>query len=168
MRSDALHGADLGHRPLRWLWLSAAVVALDQLTKWLAAALLVPNKPLVLLPVFNLTLRYNTGAAFSFLAQGSGWQRWLFVVLAVVVSVFIVLWLRRLAAHAIWEAVSLALILAGAVGNVVDRLWHGYVIDFLEFHYAAYYWPAFNVADSAISIGVAMLLIDGLLRRRRS
>lgn len=152
-------------RPLRWLWLSGTVVVLDQITKQLAEALLSYNDPLVLLPVFNLTLRYNTGAAFSFLADGSGWQRWFFVVLALAVSVFLVIWLRRLSRTAVWEALGLALILGGAIGNVIDRLLLGHVIDFIEVHYQHWYWPAFNIADSAITVGVAVLILDGLFGR---
>lgn len=152
-------------RPLRWLWVSVAVVVLDQATKQLAEAMLEYNEPLVLLPVFNLTLRYNTGAAFSFLAESGGWQRWFFVVLALAVSTFLVVWLRRLPRTAAWEALGLTLVLGGALGNVIDRLIFGHVIDFIEVHYRHWYWPAFNVADSAITVGVTVLIVDGLFNR---
>lgn len=158
--------------PLRWLGLSAVVMAADQLTKQLVEALLNYNEQLVLLPGFNLTLRYNTGAAFSFLADGGGWQRWFFTALALVVSVFLVVWLRRLPRKARWESLGISLILGGALGNAVDRLLFGHVIDFIEVYLPFLPWrlfnpwPAFNLADSAISVGVAVLLIDSLLNAR--
>lgn len=149
----------------RWLGVAGGVVVLDQITKQLAEATLNYNEPLVLLPVFNLTLRYNTGAAFSFLADEGGWQRWFFIVLALAVSVFLVFWLRRLPRAVVWEALGIALILGGAIGNVIDRLLFGHVIDFIEVHYQHWYWPAFNVADSAITVGVTLLILDSLLNR---
>ncbi|GAB4361675.1 MAG: signal peptidase II [Gammaproteobacteria bacterium] len=150
----------------RWLVVAAAVVLLDQLTKQAADLLLAYNEPLVVMPVFNLTLRYNTGAAFSFLADAGGWQRWFFTLLALLVSAVLVVWLRRLPAGAKWESLGIALILGGAVGNVIDRLLLGHVIDFLEFHYQHWYWPAFNVADSAITVGVTLLILDNLFFSR--
>ncbi len=153
--------------PLRWLSLSAGVVIADQLTKLAAELLLHLHQPLPVLPVFNLTLRYNPGAAFSFLADGGGWQRWFFIVLALAVSVLLIVWLRRVDAAARVEAAGLALVLGGAVGNVIDRIFRGEVVDFLEFHYAGWFWPAFNLADSAITVGVAFLLVDGLFLAAR-
>ncbi len=151
---------------LRWLGVAGLVVVLDQLTKQIADALLSYNDPLVLLPIFNFTLRYNTGAAFSFLADSGGWQRWFFSVIAVVVSVILVAWLKRLPRTALWEALGISLILGGAIGNLIDRLLFGYVIDFIEFHYQHWYWPAFNVADSAITVGVTVLILDSLFRAK--
>lgn len=148
---------------LRWLWLAAAVVAADQLTKWLAAHYLPYATPVPLTPFLNLTLVHNTGAAFSFLSTASGWQRWLFTGLAAGVSGVIVAWLRRLPAQARWQAAALALVLGGALGNLIDRVVHGYVVDFIDFHYLQWHFPAFNLADSAITVGAALLVVD-LLR----
>ncbi|HQU16862.1 MAG: signal peptidase II [Chromatiales bacterium 21-64-14] len=148
---------------LAWLWLSVAVVILDQVTKHLAARGLEYGTPVALLPFLNLTLVHNTGAAFSFLSRGSGWQRWLFIALASAVSVGIVVWLRRLPARAGWQPAALALILGGAVGNLIDRIAYGYVVDFIDCYYRHWHWPAFNVADSAITVGAALLILD-LLR----
>lgn len=152
-----------------WLWLSAAVIVLDQLSKWLVVSHLAVYDSIRVLPVFNLVLIHNPGAAWSFLAGASGWQRWFFTILALVVSAAIVVWMRFLPRREYrWRAIALALVLAGALGNVIDRLWHGYVIDFLQFHYQGWYYPAFNLADSAITVGAAMLILEGLFSRRRA
>jgi len=147
---------------LRWLWLAAAVVVLDQISKAVASAELVLYKPLAVLPGFNLTLMHNTGAAFSFLQDASGWQRWFFAAIAVLVSAGIVWWMRKLRPGETWQAVALALILGGALGNLWDRLALGYVVDFIEIYYRHWFWPAFNLADSAISVGAGMLIFDGV------
>jgi signal peptidase II len=152
---------------LRWLWLSGGVVALDQAGKFLASRLLVLHDPVPVLPLFNLTLAHNTGAAFSFLRGAGGWQRWLFSILAVAVSVAIVFWIRRLPATARWTAAALALVLGGALGNLWDRLAHGYVVDFIDLYYGPWHFPTFNLADSAISVGAAMLLLELFLPQRR-
>jgi signal peptidase II len=151
---------------LRWLWLSATVVGLDQLTKLLADHHLTLYAPVALFPSFNLTLMYNYGAAFSFLSDASGWQRWFFIAIAIGISVFLVLWLRRLKQDERWVALSLALILGGAIGNVIDRIWHGYVIDFIDLYYASYHYPAFNIADSAITVGAVILVVHSLFFHR--
>ncbi len=153
---------------LIWLWLSVVVVGLDQLTKYLASANLEYGRPVELLPVFDLTLLHNTGAAFSFLAGAGGWQRWLFALLAAVVSIVLVVWLKRLKAHETWLAIALALVLGGALGNLYDRVVLGYVVDFISVHYQRYYFPAFNLADSGITVGAIMLIIDTLWFSRRS
>ena len=121
-----------------------------------------------ILPVLDITCMHNVGAAFSFLASASGWQRWVFIALAVVVSIGITIWLLRLprGTHALLAA-GLALVLGGAIGNVIDRIRLGYVIDFIHFHWDRAYFPAFNVADSAITVGAACLLLDGFLEARR-
>jgi len=147
---------------LKWLWISLLVVALDQVTKSIAVDNLILFQPVPVFPGFNLTLMHNKGAAFSFLSDQSGWQRWFFTVIAIVVSVAIVIWMKRLPADHRLTAVSLALILGGAVGNVWDRILLGYVIDFIDVYYADYHWPAFNIADSAISVGACLLIIDSL------
>lgn len=147
---------------LKWLWLSCGVVAADQLSKRLAEALLDHGRPVELLSWFNLTLAYNRGAAFSFLSDASGWQRWFFVGVGLVAVVVIGLWLRRLEPREWLTAAGLSLVLGGAVGNLIDRLWLGHVVDFIDWHYGGWHWPAFNLADSAITVGVALLLIGGL------
>lgn len=151
---------------LKWIWLAVVVVILDQLTKYIASASLEMFQPVAVMPMFNWTLMHNAGAAFSFLADAGGWQRWFFAVIAVVVSAVIVLWIKRLAQHEKWQAIALALILGGAIGNVIDRIWLGYVVDFIQVYYQQWYWPAFNVADSAISIGVAMIIIESIREYR--
>lgn len=153
---------------LIWLWLTIVVVLLDQLSKHLATAFLEFARPVEILPVFDLTLLHNTGAAFSFLAGAGGWQRWLFALLATVVSVVLVVWLKRLKANETWLAIALALVLGGALGNLYDRVVLGYVVDFISIHYQRHYFPAFNVADSAITIGAAMLIIDTVWLSRRT
>jgi signal peptidase II len=144
---------------LRWSWLALAVVLIDQGSKLLAEYLLIAHQPVAVLPSFNLYLTYNTGAAFSFLRDAGGWQRWLFAALSIGVSVFIVLWLRRIPRAEKWLACALALVLGGAVGNLVDRLFRagGGVVDFIDIYYGTWHWPAFNAADSAITVGAVML-----------
>jgi signal peptidase II len=151
---------------MRWLAVSAAVVAADLATKvWITNAF-APGEVVRVTPFFNLVLVYNTGAAFSFLAGASGWQRWFFMAISVVVSAVIVWMLRRHERDA-WLATALALVLGGALGNLYDRATIGRVIDFVQLHAAGYYWPAFNVADSAISVGVVMLVIDSFRGRNQ-
>ncbi|HWS13310.1 MAG TPA: signal peptidase II [Rhodocyclaceae bacterium] len=149
-----------------WLGLSGLVVAVDQLTKYAMTQWLERGQSVRVTPFFDLVLVYNPGAAFSFLADAAGWQRWFFVLLALGISVWLVR-LIRVHAGERWLALSFALILGGALGNVIDRLFHGAVIDFLYFHAGRYGWPAFNVADSAISVGVALLLWDQFFAQRR-
>ncbi|MEJ2386082.1 MAG: signal peptidase II [Chromatiaceae bacterium] len=146
----------------RWLWLSVLIVALDQTAKALAELLLAPYRPVPVVPFFNLTLMYNRGAAFSFLAGAGGWQRWTFAGFALLMTVALVVWLLRLNAHERMTAAGIALIVGGAVGNLIDRLITGRVVDFLDVYYGRWHWPAFNVADSAITIGVALLLLASL------
>ncbi len=152
----------------RWLWLSALVVILDQLTKQIAEHTLTLFQPLPVLPFFNLTLMYNTGAAFSFLAGAGGWQRWFFLGLSLLVSIVLVVWIARLKRGEGLIASALALILGGAVGNMIDRAVFGHVIDFIQVYYERWYFPAFNLADSAITIGAVLLIMDSLLGSRRS
>ncbi len=153
---------------LRWLWLTVLVIALDQLTKsWISARFDLFERVEVL-PFLNLVLVYNPGAAFSFLSDASGWQRWFFTALALVVSVVILVWLSRLRTGERIPALGLSLVLGGALGNVWDRLQHGHVIDFIDVHVRGWHWPAFNVADSAITVGVVFLVWDALFAHRRS
>lgn len=148
-----------------WIWLSILVVALDQATKYLAETLLVMHQPVLILSWFNLMLTYNTGAAFSFLADAGGWQRWFFLGLGFAVSMGLVIWLTRLKPEEKWLAAALALILGGAVGNLIDRVWLGQVIDFIQLYYDRWYWPAFNIADSAITVGAILLVVDSVWSR---
>jgi len=167
--AEATHteGTAAGAGGLRWLILSVTVIVLDQLSKWYVLQHLTLAEPVHVLPIFDLTLLHNTGAAFSFLAGQSGWQRWFFTVLALGVSALIVTWLYRLPRGQRWTGAALALIVGGALGNVIDRMRLGYVIDFIHLHWQDWYFPAFNVADSAISIGAVMLALDILLSRSR-
>jgi signal peptidase II len=153
-------------RQTRWLWLSALVVALDQGTKWMAEAALDPYLPVPLVPSFNLTLMYNEGAAFSFLAGAGGWQRWFFAGLAALVTIALGVWLHRLMATERATALGIALVMGGAVGNLIDRILTGRVVDFIDVYYAGWHWPAFNLADSAITLGVALLLVATLREGR--
>ncbi len=157
----------LTNNQLTWLWLSGLVLALDLVTKYLAQQWLEPFQPNEILPFFNFTLVFNRGAAFSFLGDASGWQRWFFIAIGLVAVIVIVFWLRRLSAGEKWTAAALALILGGAVGNLVERVWQGQVTDFLDLYYRDWHWPTFNIADSAISIGVGLYIIDRLLLSRR-
>jgi len=153
----------------RWLPLSAGVIALDQVTKLLVVDHIGYGERIQLLPVLDLTLAYNPGAAFSFLAAETGWQRWMFSVLAIAVAGVLAFWLRRLKARSQWLlSCSLSLILAGAIGNVIDRLRLGHVIDFVLAYWNEHMFPAFNVADSAITVGAILLMLDALLESRRS
>src|SRR5262245_39562470 len=153
----------------RWLPLTAAVIALDQLTKKLIIDRFELYDSIHVLPVLDITRLHNTGAAFSMLHDASGWQRWFFTVLALAVGTAIVVWLGKLKARSQWmPACSLSLIRAGALGKVIDRVRFGYVVDFIHAHWGEAYFAAFNVADAAISVGAAMLLLDAFLESRRA
>lgn len=156
----ALTKPSWGQLPWNWYGLAAFLLILDQLTKHWAVAALTENEPVELTSFFNLTLRYNYGAAFSFLHDAGGWQRWFFGIIAGGVSIFIVAWLARLKREQWLESLALACILSGALGNLYDRVVLGYVVDFIEVHYQQHYWPAFNLADSAITIGAGLLILD--------
>ena len=149
------------------LALAALVVLLDQWSKVLALEHLDYGRPLKLLPVLNLTLQYNTGAAFSFLSGAGGWQRWLFSTVALVASVVIFVWLARLKRGERLLALSLSLILGGAIGNLWDRLQLGHVVDFVSVHYGPHYFPTFNVADAAVSVGAGLMILDAIIQLRR-
>ena len=156
-------GRDPAGANWRWLWLAALVIILDQSTKrWMLASFR-PGEDLPLTPFASLVLAFNRGAAFSFLAGSSGWQRWLFMAIAVAACVAM-LWLLRRGGRALYCA-GLALIIGGAAGNLYDRIVLGHVVDFLLLHYRDWYYPAFNVADSAITLGAAALIIDSFRER---
>ena len=150
-----------------WLGIAAVIILVDQFTKTLILGAFQLGDSHTVTSFFNIVRALNTGAAFSFLAGAGGWQRWFFIGLGIAAALFIV-WLLRSHAGQRLFSWALALILGGALGNVIDRLIHGYVVDFLQFHYAGRAFPSFNVADSAISIGAACLILDELLRVRRS
>jgi signal peptidase II len=154
-----------GWHAWRWYLLALVMGLLDQYTKTLATESLVYARPVEVFSWFNLTLQHNTGAAFSFLSDAGGWQRWFFTVVAVVISGVLTVWLF-MAPRAHWLlGLSLALILGGAVGNVWDRVALGYVVDFISVHYQGWYFPAFNIADSAITVGAICMLLDSFFNR---
>jgi signal peptidase II len=163
--SDRPSGSHLERPAVPWFAGAAGIVALDQVTKLWAMAALELYQPVALLPFFNLTLLHNTGAAFSLLSSAGGWQRWVFTGLAMAISVVVAIWLNRVARRARGTATALMLVLGGAIGNLIDRLRLGYVIDFLDFHAAGWHWPAFNLADAAISVGAVLLVGLSLLGR---
>lgn len=148
---------------VRWLWLTVIFFALDQLSKYLAVNYIQPREVIEVMPFFNLVIRYNPGAAFSFLADAGGWQHYFFSSISAVVSCGIVYWMSITPAKNRWLSLSLAFILSGALGNLYDRLTIGEVVDFIDWYYGDYHWPAFNIADAAIMVGAVMMLIDGFL-----
>ncbi|NDC08705.1 MAG: lipoprotein signal peptidase [Oxalobacteraceae bacterium] len=151
---------------LLWLGIAVILVLLDQVSKITISRLLVYGQSEMITPYFNLVMVYNQGAAFSFLANSGGWQRWFFSGLALVVSLVIIWMLHKNATQRLF-CWALTLILGGAVGNLIDRLLYGHVIDFLDFHIGTLHWPAFNVADSAITVGAALFVLDELRRVNR-
>ena len=151
---------------MKWLWLSVLAVILDQISKQVANAQLVLHHSLAIFPGFNFTLIYNEGAAFSFLSNAGGWQRWFFTILSIVISGVLFVWLKKLDHSKRMLAAGLAFILGGAIGNLIDRIVYGHVIDFIDVYYKSYHWPAFNLADSAITLGAALLILDMLLERK--
>lgn len=158
---------------MKWIWLSVLTVVLDQLTKKIAEAELLLHKPVAILPSFNFTLMYNKGAAFSFLSEAGGWQRIFFVVLSTIISIFLFFWLKQISNDEKQKnnqllQIAIALILGGAIGNLIDRAMTGAVVDFIQLYYSTYYFPAFNIADSAITAGAALLILDMLLESKRN
>ncbi|MDR9432360.1 MAG: signal peptidase II [Spiribacter sp.] len=142
------------------LLLAAMIVVADQSSKWLALMLLNPYEPVSVLPFFDFRLAFNPGAAFSLLANGSGWQRWLLSAVAIAVSIYLVFWLRGLAPTQRCQTMGVGLVLGGAIGNLIDRVHLGVVIDFIDLHAAGWHWPAFNLADSAITVGVVAIVMS--------
>lgn len=145
---------------LRWLWLTVIFLALDQVTKQWVAGSFDYRETLSILPFFNLTYVHNPGAAFSFLADQGGWQRWFFTAIAALASIIFTVWMAKTPKSQCLLGIALAFMLSGAAGNLIDRVMFGYVIDFLDFHWAGYHFPAFNVADSMIFIGAALMILD--------
>ena len=157
-----------GFPPWPWAWLgvTALVIALDWFTKQRVSEALELYRPVEVFSWLNITLAHNYGAAFSFLSDAGGWQRWFFIVLATVVSLLLLVWLLRLPRQEWRTGLGLALVLGGAIGNLIDRVNLGYVVDFVDVHFGGWHYPAFNVADSAITCGVILLLLDALLFSR--
>ncbi|BBB31306.1 signal peptidase II [Neptunomonas japonica JAMM 1380] len=164
--TESQKGISLGS--LKWLWLTVFVLAADLLSKNFAQEWLDYGVPVALFSGLDMTLLYNRGAAFSFLSEASGWQRWLFVVIAVVISVVLVVWLKRTETRQWWLGMGLALILGGALGNLHDRILLGYVVDFISVYYQSYFFPAFNLADSAITLGAAIMIIDMIFLEKQN
>jgi signal peptidase II len=158
--------ADEKQRMSRWLGIAAAIIVLDQATKFAIADWLAGGRVVEVTSFFNFVLAHNAGAAFSFLAGAAGWQRFFFSTIAVVAAIWIVVLLRQ-HAHETVFCLALSLILGGALGNLIDRVWLGAVVDFLDFHAMGWHWPAFNVADSAITCGAALIVIDSLRAPRK-
>ncbi len=147
---------------LKYLWITVFVIIADQATKWIANTQLVYHQKVSVMPYFDWFLSYNEGAAFSFLADAGGWQRWFFMILAIIISVALFLWIKKLNSEEKMAAIALSLILGGALGNVIDRVILGHVIDFIQVWLGSYPWPAFNIADSAISVGAVILILSGM------
>lgn len=145
---------------LKWLWLTALFLFLDQISKHYVAANMSLYESIPVMPHFNITYVHNLGAAFSFLADQSGWQRWFFATIALAASALFLYWLKKTPKDNITLSIAFSLMLSGAVGNLIDRVFLGYVIDFLDFYYQNYHWPAFNIADSAIFVGAFLMILD--------
>ena len=145
-----------------WLWLSAVIVAADQLTKWIATSTMTLHERVAVLPFFDWTLTYNRGVAFSLFNDGQGWQRFGLSAFALIVAGGFTYWMAHLPKHERGNAVALALVIGGAIGNVIDRVRFGHVVDFIDLHYAGAHFPAFNIADSAISVGAVILIVFSL------
>ncbi|MCB1851182.1 MAG: signal peptidase II [Gammaproteobacteria bacterium] len=152
---------------LRWLWLSLVVVIIDQVSKQFVESSLLVFEQVPVLPFLNLTLAYNEGAAFSFLSDQAGWQRWFFIIVGLVVTLVLVVWMGRLRADQRLTATALSLVAGGALGNIIDRLLLGHVVDFIDLYYQDWHWPAFNVADSAITLGVVLMLAETVREERQ-
>jgi signal peptidase II len=166
VKAETIAAADSGWR---WLPLGLLLLGADQLTKWMVAKSVALYEMITLLPVLDITHAHNVGAAFNFLARAGGWQRWFFTVLALGVSGAIIYYLRRLNARAQpLQCAGLSLIAAGAIGNLIDRLRLGYVVDFIHVHWGRHEFPSFNVADSCITIGAGLIILESLLEARRN
>jgi len=152
-----------------WLWYVVAliVMVLDQFSKLWASSSLAYGERMTITPFFNFTLLHNPGAAFSFLSSAGGWQRWFFMLIAIVASILLAIWIARVVLKSKREAFALAFILGGAVGNLYDRIQLSYVVDFIVVHYHDYFWPAFNLADAAITLGAFILIVEMFLTKEK-
>lgn len=153
---------------LKYLWISAIIIIADQATKWIANTQLEYHQAVAVFPYFEWFLSYNPGAAFSFLADAGGWQRWFFTILTIVISIILFVWIKKLEKDEKLTAIALCLILGGAIGNLIDRVLLGHVIDFIQVWLGSYPWPSFNIADSAISVGAVILLLTGLIAPQKT
>lgn len=153
---------------LKFLWLSALIIVLDQLSKYWAVTQLPFHQTVNVMPYFDWYLTYNRGAAFSFLADAGGWQRWFFTITTIVISVVILFWIKKLEPSEHMTAIPLSLILGGAIGNLIDRIYLGHVVDYVQVWLGNYPWPAFNIADAAISVGAVILILSSLTDSKKS
>lgn len=151
---------------LRWLWLTLILLIVDQVSKHWVANTMSLYQSIEVLPIFNITYAQNTGAAFSFLADQGGWQRWFFTAIALIASIVFLVWMKRTPVQQKMLIIALACMLSGALGNLIDRLLFGYVIDFLDFHWQGHAWPTFNIADSAIFVGAALMILDSFQQEK--
>ena len=165
VKKENMHNlvSTLQNSGLRWLWLTLICLLLDQVTKQWVAGSFTLYESINVLPIFNITYVHNLGAAFSFLADQGGWQRWFFTIVAAVASIVFVVWLAKTPKSDTILGVAFALMLSGALGNLIDRVLFGYVIDFIDFHWSGYHFPAFNIADSMIFIGAALMILDSFI-----
>jgi len=153
---------------LKFLWLSALIIVLDQLSKYWAVTQLPFHQTVNVMPYFDWYLTYNRGAAFSFLADAGGWQRWFFTITTIVISVVILFWIKKLEPSERMTAIPLSLILGGAIGNLIDRIYLGHVVDYVQVWLGNYPWPAFNIADAAISVGAVILILSSFTDSKKS
>ncbi len=153
---------------LKYLWISGLVIIADQATKWIANTQLEYHQAVKVMPYFEWFLTYNKGAAFSFLAEAGGWQRWFFTFFAIIISTFLFFWIKKLEQHEKLTAIALCLILGGAIGNLIDRVALGHVIDFIQVWLGSYPYPAFNIADSAVFVGAFLLIGSGMISPYKS
>ncbi|GAA5217016.1 signal peptidase II [Corallincola platygyrae] len=147
---------------LRWLWLALVIIVVDQITKLYVANTFNYRETVEFIPYLQWTYVHNKGAAFSFLSDAGGWQRWFFAFIAVAISGLLIYWLKGISRNVWLQGVSFSLVLGGAIGNLIDRIYLGYVIDFIDFYVGNWHWPAFNIADSAICVGAVLLILDAL------
>lgn len=150
-----------------WYMLSLLIIVADQVSKYLVSVFLIPYKPLPVFPMFNLTLAYNSGAAFSFLSGAGDWHRWFFASFSLIVSIFLAVWLYRTPSKAHLLLTGISLILGGAIGNMIDRAYYGYVLDFIDVYYQHHHFATFNIADSAICVGAGFFILDLLVNRHK-
>lgn len=165
VKLDSMHKifAALNNSGLRWLWLTLLCLVLDQITKQWVVASFSLYESIEVLPIFNITYVHNLGAAFSFLADQDGWQRWFLTAIAAIASIVFLIWLARTPKSQTLLSIAVALMLSGAMGNLIDRALFGYVIDFLDFHWSGNHFPAFNIADSVIFIGAALMILESFI-----
>jgi signal peptidase II len=159
---------NMPNAPLKFLWISALIIVLDQLAKYWAVTQLPLHQAINVMPYFDWYLTYNRGAAFSFLADAGGWQRWFFTITAIMISAVIFFWIKKLEPNEKMTATSLSLILGGAIGNLIDRIYLGYVVDYVQVWLGNYPWPAFNIADAAISVGAVILILTSFTDSKKS